>query len=58
MYDKAEGLHTRKHRGSRRKYFIDGKQVPEAVYMRRYARTLENELDELHTKLAKIYELL
>ncbi|MUH59439.1 hypothetical protein [Bifidobacterium canis] len=58
MYGKAEGFHTRKNHGSRREFFINGQQVSEAVYMRRYAHALENELDELHIKLAKIYELL
>ena len=54
MYGKAEGFHTRKNHGSRREFFINGQQVSEAVYMRRYAHAL----DELHIKLAKIYELL
>ena len=39
-------------------YWIDGEEVPEGVWKRRYVAALEAELEAAHEKLAKIYEIL
>ncbi|WP_213292171.1 hypothetical protein [Bifidobacterium animalis] len=39
-------------------YLIDGEEVPEGIWKRRYVAAIEAELEAAHEKLAKIYEIL
>ena len=39
-------------------YWIDGEEVPEGVWKRKYVTALETELDAAHAKLAKIFDIL
>ncbi|MDY3690270.1 MAG: hypothetical protein SO032_07350 [Bifidobacterium pseudolongum] len=39
-------------------YWLDGEEVPEGIWKRRYVAAIEAENEALHAKLAKIYELI
>lgn len=61
MWDRVPGMEVRRyHEGGHNRiaYFADGERVSEGIWKRRYVRALETELDELHGKLAKIYEII
>lgn len=61
VWDRVPGMEIRRphNDGHRRSlYYIDNKRVSEGIWKRRYVRALEAELDELHAKLAAIYELI
>lgn len=57
MWDHVEGMSARHGRAGWR-FEINGERVSEGLWKRRYVAALESELDELHGKLAKIYELI
>ena len=57
MWDRVEGMSAHHNRAGWR-FTINGEQVSEGTYKRRYIAAIESELDELHGKLAKIYELI
>ncbi|KOA51101.1 hypothetical protein BAAM0483_02390 [Bifidobacterium animalis subsp. animalis MCC 0483] len=61
MWRAVDGMRIRqyKHAGQhKRQYLINEKPVSEAVFKRRYVSALEAENEQLHAKLAKIYEIL
>ncbi len=61
MWDKVPGMAIQhRHANGRHsaQYLINGERVGESAWKRQYVRALEAELDELHGKLAKIYELI
>lgn len=57
MWDRVEGMSAHHNRAGWR-FTINGVQVSEGTYKRRYIAALERELDAAHEKLAKIYELI
>lgn len=57
MLDRIEGMSAHHGRAGWR-FTINGEQVSEGTYKRRYVAALEAELDAAHEKLAKIYEIL
>ncbi|WP_155237571.1 hypothetical protein [Bifidobacterium pseudolongum] len=57
MLDRIEGMSAHHGRAGWR-FTIDGEQVSEGTYKRRYIAALERELDAAHAKLAAIYDLL
>lgn len=57
MWDRVEGMSAHHNRAGWR-FTINGEQVSEGTYKRRYIAALESELDELHGKLAKIFDLI
>lgn len=60
-WDKVPGMAIQQRHAKGRHsahYLIDGERVSESAWKRQYVRALESELDELHAKLAKIYELI
>lgn len=57
MLDRVEGMSAHHNRAGWR-FTIDGVQVSEGCYKRKYIAALEAELDEAHAKLAAIYDLL
>ena len=61
MWDRVDGMtvrHKRLQGHHGREYLIDGKRVPEGIWKRRYVAQLEAENQQLHEKLAAIYDLL
>ncbi|RYN15320.1 hypothetical protein PG2006B_0205 [Bifidobacterium animalis subsp. animalis] len=61
MWQCVEGMRIRqyKHDGQhKRQYLINEKPVGEATFKRRYVAQLEAENQQLHEKLATIYDLL
>lgn len=61
MWDRVPGMAIQhRHANGRHsaQYLIDGERVRESAWKRQYVRALETELDELHEKLAKIYDLI
>lgn len=60
-WDKVPGMAIQQRHAKGRHsthYLIAGERVSESAWKRQYVRALESELDELHAKLAKIYELI
>lgn len=57
MWDRVDGMSAHHNRAGWR-FTIDGEQVSEGTYKRRYIAALEAELDAAHAKLAAIYDLL
>ncbi|PKU98516.1 hypothetical protein CQR55_0147 [Bifidobacterium pseudolongum subsp. globosum] len=57
MWDRVEGMSAHHNRAGWR-FTINGEQVSEGTYKRRYIAALERELDAAHEKLAAIYELI
>lgn len=57
MLDRIEGMSAHHGRAGWR-FTIDGEQVSEGTYKRRYIAAIEAELDAAHEKLAAIYDLL
>ena len=57
MWDKVEGMAAHHNRAGWR-FTINGEQVSEGTYKRKYAQALEAELDAAHEKLAKIFDIL
>lgn len=61
MWDRVPGMEVRRyHEGGHNRiaYFADGERISEGNWKRKYVTALETELDELHAKLAAIYELI
>lgn len=61
MWHKVDGMamkNYKRHGVHKVAYLIDGEEVPEGIWKRRYVAAIEAELDAAHEKLAKIYEIL
>ena len=61
MWNRVDGMQMKnykRHGVHKVAYWIDGEEVPEGIWKRRYVAALEAELDAAHAKLAKIYELI
>lgn len=61
MWDRVDGMQLknyRRHGVHKVAYWIDGEEVPEGIWKRRYVAALEAELDAAHEKLAKIFDLI
>ena len=61
MWNRVEGMQMKnykRHGVHKVAYWIDGEEVPEGIFKRRYVAALEAENEALHAKLAKIYELI
>lgn len=61
MWHKVDGMaikNYKRHGVHKVAYWIDGEEVPEGIFKRRYVAALEAENEALHAKLAKIYEIL
>lgn len=48
----------KRHGAHKVAYLIDGEEVPEGIWKRRYVAALEAENEALHEKLAKIFDLI
>ena len=57
MWDRVEGMSAHHNRAGWR-FTINGEQVSEGTYKRRYIAALEAELDAAHAKLAAIFDLI
>lgn len=57
MWDRVEGMAAHHGRAGWR-FEINGEQVSEGAYKRKYVAALEAENEALHEKLAKIFELI
>lgn len=57
MWDRVEGMSAHHGRAGWR-FTINGEQVSEGTYKRRYIAALEAENEALHEKLAKIFDLV
>ncbi|RYQ05788.1 hypothetical protein PG2113B_0129 [Bifidobacterium pseudolongum subsp. globosum] len=57
MWDRVEGMSAHHNRAGWR-FEINGEQVSEGAYKRKYVAALEAENEALHEKLAKIFELI
>lgn len=61
MWNKVAGMTMKNYKRDgvhKVAYSIDGEEVPEGIFKRRYVAALEAENEALHAKLAKIYELI
>ncbi len=61
MWNKVAGMTMKNYKRDgvhKVAYSIDGEEVSEGIWKRKYVTALETELDELHAKLAKIYDVL
>ena len=61
MWRAVDGMRMRQYKKNGRhklEYLIDGKPVSEGIWKRRYISALESENEQLHAKLAKIFELI
>lgn len=61
MWNRVDGMQMknyRRHGVHKVAYLIDGEEVPEGIWKRKYVAALERELDAAHEKLAAIYELI
>ena len=61
MWDRVEGMQMKnykRHGVHKVAYWIDGEEVPEGIWKRRYVAALEAENEALHAKLAKIFDIL
>ncbi|KOA51161.1 hypothetical protein BAAM0483_02890 [Bifidobacterium animalis subsp. animalis MCC 0483] len=61
MWNAVDGMRVRQYKRNgvhKLGYFIDGQPVSEGIFKRRYVAALESENEQLHEKLAKIYEIL
>lgn len=61
MWDHVEGMQIKNYkRGGVHKvaYWIDGEEVSEGIWKRRYVAQIEAENELLHAKLAAIYDVL
>ncbi|RYQ03606.1 hypothetical protein PG22511B_0097 [Bifidobacterium pseudolongum subsp. globosum] len=57
MWDRIEGMAAHHNRAGWR-FTINGEQVSEGCFKRRYIAALEAELDAAHAKLAAIFDLI
>ena len=57
MWDRVEGMAAHHNRAGWR-FTINGEQVSEGCFKRRYIAALEAELDAAHAKLAAIFDLI
>lgn len=57
MLDRIEGMSAHHGRAGWR-FTINGEQVSEGCFKRRYIAALEAELDAAHAKLAAIFDLI
>ena len=61
MWDRVDGMQVKNYKRDgvhKVAYWIDGEEVSEGIWKRKYVTALETELDELHAKLAAIYDVL
>lgn len=61
MWNRVDGMQLKNYRRNgvhKVAYWIDGEEVPEGVWKRKYVTALETELDAAHAKLAKIFDIL
>lgn len=61
MWNKVDGMamkNYKRHGVHKVAYLIDGEEVPEGIWKRRYVAAIEAENEALHAKLAKIFDIL
>ncbi len=61
MWDRVEGMQIKNYKRDgvhKVAYWLDGEEVSEGIWKRRYVAQIEAELDEAHAKLAAIYDVL
>lgn len=61
MWDHVEGMQIKNYKRDgvhKVAYWLDGEEVSEGIWKRRYVAQIEAELDAAHEKLAAIYDIL
>ena len=61
MWDKVAGMQMKNYKRDgihKVAYWLDGEEVSEGIWKRRYVAAIEAENEALHAKLAQIYELI
>lgn len=61
MWDKVDGMQVKNYKRDgvhKVAYWIDGEEVSEGIWKRRYVAQIEAENELLHAKLAKIFDIL
>lgn len=61
MWDRVDGMQIKNYKRAgvhKVAYWIDGEEVSEGIWKRRYVAQIEAENELLHAKLAAIYDVL
>lgn len=61
MWDRVDGMQIKNYKRAgvhKVAYLIDGEEVSEGIWKRRYVAQIEAENELLHAKLAKIFDIL
>lgn len=61
MWDRVDGMQVKNYKRDgvhKVAYWIDGEEVSEGIWKRRYVAAIEAENELLHAKLAAIYDVL